>query len=121
MKRFPPAYAWQDWFLNVQRAFLLILAPWLVSVLAQFAGRAYLLATYAPPATYAARDEHRLFGLAAAGDAGRRQPVLARALAALDARRGRRPGRPVRGLDGGDGLLLRHVFAVDRHLRIWPD
>ncbi|CAB3705394.1 sulfatase [Achromobacter marplatensis] len=57
MKRFPPAYAWQDWFLNVQRAFLLILAPWLVSVLAQFAGRAYLLATYAPPATYAARPQ----------------------------------------------------------------
>ena len=57
MKRFPPAHAWQDWFLNVQRAFLLILAPWLVSVLAQFAGRAYLLATYAPPATYAARPQ----------------------------------------------------------------
>lgn len=57
MKRFPPAYAWQDWFLNVQRAFLLILAPWLVSVLAQFAGRAYLLVTYAPQATYAARPQ----------------------------------------------------------------
>ena len=34
--------------------FLLLLAPWLVSVLAQFAGRAYLLAKHAPPSLYTA-------------------------------------------------------------------
>lgn len=54
MKRFRSADAWQAWFLNFQRSFLILLAPWLVSVLAQGAGRAYLLATYAPPGTYAA-------------------------------------------------------------------
>lgn len=54
MKLFRPAFAWQDWFLNVQRSCLFMLAPWLICVLAQFIGRAYLLVTYAPPATYAA-------------------------------------------------------------------
>lgn len=54
MKRFRSADAWQAWFINFQRSFLILLAPWLVSVLAQGAGRVYLLATYAPPGAYAA-------------------------------------------------------------------
>ncbi len=54
MKRFRSADAWQAWFINFQRSFLILLAPWLVSVLAQGAGRAYLLAAYAPPGAYAA-------------------------------------------------------------------
>lgn len=54
MKLFRSADAWQDWFLNFQRSFLILLAPWLVSVIAQGLGRAYLLAAYAPPGAYAA-------------------------------------------------------------------
>ncbi|WP_255444175.1 LTA synthase family protein [Achromobacter sp. LC458] len=56
---------WQDWFHNVQRAFLVILAPWLVSVLAQFIGRSYLLVKYAPSATYSAlpQDVGRTLGI----------------------------------------------------------
>ncbi|WYX11161.1 hypothetical protein WJ978_09345 [Achromobacter xylosoxidans] len=50
MKLFRSTDAWQSWFINFQRSFLILLAPWLVSVLAQGAGRAYLLAAYAPPA-----------------------------------------------------------------------
>ncbi|CAB3659940.1 LTA synthase family protein [Achromobacter pestifer] len=57
MKRFRSMCAWHDWFPNVQRSFLLILAPWLISVLALFAGRAYLLVKYAPPATYATHPQ----------------------------------------------------------------
>lgn len=49
MKLFRSTDAWQSWFINFQRSFLILLAPWLVSVLAQGAGRAYLLAAYAPP------------------------------------------------------------------------
>jgi hypothetical protein len=65
MKRLRLTDAWQDWFLNVQRAFLLILAPWLVSVLAQFIGRSYLLVKYAPSATYTAlpQDVGRTLGI----------------------------------------------------------
>lgn len=54
MKLFRSTDAWQSWFINFQRSFLILLAPWLVSVLAQGAGRAYLLAAYAPPGAYAA-------------------------------------------------------------------
>ncbi|MGE8657484.1 MAG: LTA synthase family protein [Achromobacter sp.] len=54
MRLFRSPNAWQNWFLNFQRSFLILLAPWLVSVLAQGAGRLYLLTTYAPPGTYAA-------------------------------------------------------------------
>ncbi len=54
MKPFRSALAWQDWFINFQRSFLLLLAPWLVCVLAQSAGRGYLLLQYAAPGTYAA-------------------------------------------------------------------
>ena len=52
-KLFRSANAWQAWFLNFQQSFLILLAPWLVSVLVQSAGRVYLLATYAPPGAYA--------------------------------------------------------------------
>lgn len=57
MKPFRSTDAWQTWFLNFQRSFLILLAPWLVSVLAQGAGRAYLLAAYAPPGAYAALSQ----------------------------------------------------------------
>ncbi|WP_116522296.1 LTA synthase family protein [Achromobacter insuavis] len=65
MKLFRSANAWQAWFLNFQRSFLILLAPWLVSVLVQSAGRVYLLATYAPPGAYAtlAQDVHRTLGI----------------------------------------------------------
>ncbi|MBR8652985.1 sulfatase-like hydrolase/transferase [Achromobacter sp. Marseille-Q0513] len=54
MKLSRPFFSWQGWFQNFQQSFLLLLAPWLVSVLAQFAGRAYLLAKHAPPSLYTA-------------------------------------------------------------------
>lgn len=54
MKRFRSVPAWQDWLINFQRSFVLLLAPWLVCVLAQSAGRGYLLLQYAAPGTYAA-------------------------------------------------------------------
>ena len=65
MKLFRSANAWQAWFLNFQQSFLILLAPWLVSVLVQSAGRVYLLATYAPPGAYAtlSQDVHRTLGI----------------------------------------------------------
>lgn len=52
IRHFRPALGWQDWFVNFQRSFLVLLAPWLISVLAQSAGRGYLLLRYAAPGTY---------------------------------------------------------------------
>jgi hypothetical protein len=52
IRLFRPAFGWQDWFVNFQRSFLVLLAPWLISVLAQSAGRGYLLLRYAAPGTY---------------------------------------------------------------------
>ncbi|MGB3435803.1 LTA synthase family protein [Achromobacter sp.] len=52
MKLFRSALGWQDWLINFQRSFLVLLAPWLISVLAQSAGRSYLLLRYAAPGTY---------------------------------------------------------------------
>lgn len=52
MKLFRSTTGWQDWFINFQRSFLVLLAPWLISVLAQSAGRGYLLLRYAAPGTY---------------------------------------------------------------------
>ncbi|CAB3925692.1 hypothetical protein LMG3410_05886 [Achromobacter aegrifaciens] len=52
IRLFRPAFGWQDWFVNFQRSFLVLLAPWLISVLAQSAGRGYLLLHYAAPGTY---------------------------------------------------------------------
>ena len=65
MTLFRSASAWQNWFLNFQRSFLILLAPWLVSVLAQGAGRGYLLYAYAPPNTYTAlpQDISRTLGI----------------------------------------------------------
>ncbi len=65
MTLFRSANAWQDWFLNFQRSFLILLAPWLVSVLAQGAGRGYLLYAYAPPTAYSAlpQDISRTLGI----------------------------------------------------------
>lgn len=62
---FRSSRAWQDWFLNFQRSFLILLAPWLVSVLAQGAGRGYLLYAYAPPNAYTAlpQDISRTLGI----------------------------------------------------------
>lgn len=65
MTLFRSTRAWQDWFLNFQRSFLILLAPWLVSVLAQGAGRGYLLYAYAPPNAYAVlpQDISRTLGI----------------------------------------------------------
>ncbi|WZB62923.1 hypothetical protein WJ970_06625 [Achromobacter xylosoxidans] len=54
MKLSRPVFPRQGWFQNFQQSFLLLLAPWLVSVLAQFADAAYLLAKHAPPSLYTA-------------------------------------------------------------------
>ncbi len=49
---FRPTPGWQDWFANFQRSFLILLAPWLISVLAQSVGRGYLFLRHAAPGTY---------------------------------------------------------------------
>lgn len=54
MKFLPSAPGWQDWLINFQRSFLILLAPWAISVLTQSAGRSYLLLRYAAPGTYEA-------------------------------------------------------------------
>ncbi|WZB74355.1 hypothetical protein WJ972_26830 [Achromobacter insuavis] len=42
-------------------------------------------------------------------------------MAALPALPGRRAGDAVRRQHGGERVLLRHLLALDRHLRVRPD
>lgn len=115
MKRLRLTDAWQDWFLNVQRAFLLILAPWLVSVLAQFIGRSYLLVKYAPSATYTTlpQDVGRTLGIGLLFDIKVASIVFSALLAMAMLAAGSRPlyARWLR-LAPGVGAGLAALFAA---------